>query len=162
MDKIFKRDKRGRPKLWILSVLIIMAISVVSTYGECPSPCYEPNPDYDPDNPYQSHDPCILICSRCVGEFDFCGSTGGNCSWTGSWVCVNEGDCQGNYAPSSTMRCVPSDDPYICEVKDERVLTTICRRYCKVIPFVSCVCASERSQTGWIGTLADCKEELRQ
>lgn len=57
MNKIFKRDKRGGPRLWILPVLIMMAISVVSTYGEC-SDCEDPNPNYDPNNPYSSEPPC--------------------------------------------------------------------------------------------------------
>lgn len=67
MNKIFKRDKRGGPRLWILSVLIMMAISVVSTYGEC-SDCEDPNPNFDPNNPYSSEPPCIPKPQECTTQ----------------------------------------------------------------------------------------------
>jgi hypothetical protein len=128
------------------------------------------------NNPYCEHDPdcwtpvddpsmgsncCIPTCFRCVGEVDFCGPTGGTCDWTGSWVCVNSGGCQGNYTPSSTRRCVQSEEKYTCTSLDGNVLTTQCRRYCKVVPFKSCNCASERSQMGVFVYMTDCTEEAK-
>jgi len=76
MRRTYMRDKKGRPRLWILPMLIVISMSFVSAYGAC-SDCEKPNPDYDPTNPYETDPECVLDpdkASKPGSEFDNGGS----------------------------------------------------------------------------------------
>ena len=127
-------------------------------YCEHDPDCWEPIED---PSMIRSGVCCRPTCFRCVGDYDYCGPTGGTCEWTGSWVCVNAGDCNNYYSPSSTRHCVQSDEPYRCVDLSGDVLRLYCRSTCRVVPFVSCTFVGEKSDRGVFTYLTDCREEAK-